>query len=245
MLYISLGSNCYVSWTLRKIGLQQKSYPLDWVNSSSVASISYILANGFTQVIPSWQKSDFVDDVNLGFNNNKYLVKHLSLRFPHEYDVNPEIDLQDIVIRYERRMARLALDVSLNRVIFIRNVEIGYGGYPAEDPIVYKENEEKLYNSLVSICGHTNFVVFLFSRSVNFDYEPTNQNFFLIKKSIPFENGFYKFNSDYLVGDVIFNFYKNFFNEFENLFSCNVLPSVEMVQRLYTDSQRSVVDFFE
>lgn len=241
MLYISLGSNCYVSWLLRKIGFQHKSYPFDWINTSSISSIPVLLVNGFAFAIKNWKNSDFVDDLKLGALNNKYLVRDLSLRFPHEYDVDPEINLQDIVNRYERRFVRMSSSAAENQVVFIRNVEIGYGDYPSEDSISYLNGERLLYQSLSDFCGHTNFVVLFFSRSKVFDYHPSFENFYIIRGCVPFENGFYKFNHAFVVGQPIFDFYQIFFEKFKVIFDCNAFPSVDQVKKMYDNGRNSVV----
>jgi hypothetical protein len=135
----------------------------------------------------------------------------------------------------------MGADVAVNPVVFIRNVEIGYGNYPFESSISYSNIEDLLYQTLTKFCGHSNFVVIFFSRAQIFNYSPSYKNFYLINGCVPFENGFYEFNDSFLVGQVIFDFYKKFFDDFSILYDCDFFPSPDNVKKLYKSGCYSVL----
>jgi hypothetical protein len=238
MLYVSLGCNCYVSWTLRKIGLQNVSYPFDWINFSSIEVLPNILEfSGFKNSINSWVRSDFPQDLE---HKDKFICKKMFLRFPHEFDVDPNIAIEDIVSRYERRFSRLSADLRVNEVIFLRMVELGYGNFPLENAEVYKKNEHKIINSLAFACGHENFKLIIFSKKLNFDFEPTSPKITIIKGAVPFENGFYKYDPNYVEKEPVFSMYKNLLTQPELSISNNYSLRHDHLQKLHDSMNKSL-----
>jgi hypothetical protein len=237
MLYVSLGCNCYVSWTLRRLQLQTNSFPFDWINLSNFNFLQNIINTGFFEIINNWDISDFPSDL---YKDNIFLYKNFNLRFPHEYDVNPDINIDNIIIRYQRRLDRFYESIRTNNVIFIRLVEEGYGNYPSETSATYEDSELSTVNFFRSICGHNNFKIIIFSKNVNFNFFPISPNIIVIKGAIPFENGFYEYNSNLVNGDLIFEFYKNIFNH-EILLKSFRDPSCNFEMQSIHDSYKYLV----
>ena len=55
-VYISLGSDCSVSYQLRKCGLQTASMPFDWLKIDNLDSIISILQNNFKDFVAKQKK---------------------------------------------------------------------------------------------------------------------------------------------------------------------------------------------
>lgn len=130
-LIVSLGSNCYVSWTLRKIGLQFESMPLDWVNSFSIQGVNLFLeelsAHFINNLKPCFSTGE-ENDRNI-LSSDKY-----NFRMPHEYDLNPERSLFDIYDTYKMRIERFRTEIVNNEVIFVRKLhDKSYNGVKREN----------------------------------------------------------------------------------------------------------------
>jgi hypothetical protein len=132
--YISLGSDCSVSYQLRLLGLQQQKYgsmPFDWMRIDNLQSVISILDAKFDEftkfrsynVKPQSETFEYLDAV--GCDNIKSLCRmiHKTYKFilPHEYQgtyIEP-VKFQD---KYARRISRF-LEIGRNpalRKVFVR-----------------------------------------------------------------------------------------------------------------------------
>jgi len=134
--YISLGSDCSVSWNLRRLGLQPYgTMPFDWMridNFQNVISILESEFNDFTK-FESYnikQQSLAFDYFDFDFDSedcasikSQYRMVHSKYKFilPHEYQ-GSLIDSREFQKKYSRRIARF-LEIGRNsalRKVFVR-----------------------------------------------------------------------------------------------------------------------------
>lgn len=109
-LVISLGENCGAALHMRRAGLRQASYPLDWVYGSSFEKRVELMLNRF---------SGFLDLEHLKSTgaNDFHTIVHDSksgLTFVHDFDRGAPLEnaLPLVKEKYERRIARLYRDVA-------------------------------------------------------------------------------------------------------------------------------------
>jgi len=159
-LVVSLGSNCYVSWTLRRIGLQTESLPLDWVNSFRFGAMLDALESFSEADILAMQRSSLPVDKDSAsvYENPEY-----GFRLPHEHDVNPENSREEIAARYARRFDRLKSACrSADHVVFIRTLAVATYGLPKETAADYSsEAINRAAGVLEGLCGHDRFTLVL------------------------------------------------------------------------------------
>jgi hypothetical protein len=189
-LFISLGSNCYVSWTLRKIGFQQASYPIDWVNSFRFDKLLDFIEAYDPATLREMQPSTI--DVDRAVANRYYLPAY-EIRLPHEHDVEPDITLDGISDKYTRRFERLRSDISLAaQVIFVRCVAHRCYDLKPESPDAYTPDlVRRAVDVLRHACGHDRFTLILLSEQPGLPVEPID-HVVRARLDLPFENVFFK-----------------------------------------------------
>lgn len=156
--YISLGSDCSVSYQLRKLGLQTHgSMPFDWMRIDNLLSIISILEDEFRDFARF--ESYNIKQQSLAFDyfgssgasmKSEYRMVHSRYKFilPHEYQ-GSRIEPLQFAEKYSRRIARF-LDIGRNekiRKIFVRL------GTKKEQPL-----HTKLHNALDKL-GIVNYTI--------------------------------------------------------------------------------------
>jgi hypothetical protein len=192
-LFISLGDNCYVSWTIRNSGYQQSSFPLDWVNSFRIKEVAIFLSDLNADFIKELVQSPIKDELE---NNKIKFSERYNFRLPHEWDKNPQKTISEIKDMYERRILRLVdQGKSANWIYFLRNVsQNGYKNFLPEGGGDYTKNIDSLNNSIKHSLGHERFSIILCSAS-NFECK-TPKNNFILQNIVPFHLGFYGYKDE-------------------------------------------------
>lgn len=130
-VYISLGSDCSVSYQLRKLGLQTMgTLPFDWMKITNINTLIDILDNNFNDIVKydcylvKQQNPifDYFDDANQTLKSLRKMKHNIySIELPHEHE-GVEIDIMEFEKKYSRRIERFNMivkDVSIKK-IFIR-----------------------------------------------------------------------------------------------------------------------------
>lgn len=130
-IYISLGSDCSVSYNLRALNLQSVgSMPFDWMKLTNISNLIDILANDFNDFVnidsyDSKEQHNVFDYIDGNMTGIKSLVKLVHKRYkftlPHEYS-EYEINIIDFVEKYSRRIEKFK-DIVKNdfyRKVFVR-----------------------------------------------------------------------------------------------------------------------------
>ena len=135
MEYISLGSNCSITYQLGKLGLRNNSYPFDWTKISLTQLIK-ILENDFYDYVdtieykkessshPLIDNNDIFSNPNPNPNPNSIIVSNIyGLIFAHEIASKYEIDefKNKITTRIERFRN---LTLNNKKIKFVR-IELG------------------------------------------------------------------------------------------------------------------------
>lgn len=114
--FIPIGSNCEISWYLKKINKRNEAYPFDW-NCCSLSMLYNILINNF---------EDFLTDIFVGTkikrkyfdeNDNNLIVsneeiypvicKKYKILLPHDYKKIDNSTINIIREKYKKRINRL------------------------------------------------------------------------------------------------------------------------------------------
>jgi hypothetical protein len=132
--YISLGSDCSVSYQLRLLGLQQQKYgsmPFDWMRIDNLQSVISILDAKFDEftkfksynIKPQSQAFEYLDAVGCDNIKSQCRMIHKIYKFilPHEYQgtyIEP-VKFQDKYARRISRFLEIGRDPALRKV-FVR-----------------------------------------------------------------------------------------------------------------------------
>jgi hypothetical protein len=163
--YISLGSDCSVSYQLRKYNLQSNgSMPFDWLRIDKIKSLKNILENDFKDFynlslfdkIPIKGIFSNFDKINI---NSQVKLKHIIYNFiaPHEYS-NNDLDIDEFKNKYERRIRRFR-DISRNeniKKIYIR-LENGYYNNELETNLYHILEQYGCKNFTIKFIYNTNY----------------------------------------------------------------------------------------
>ena len=117
-LVISLGENCGGALHMRRSGLRQASYPLDWLAGSTFEKRVQLLLNRF---------SGFLEPENLRISGNNDFHAYVDdaetgFSFVHDFEQGVPLEkaLPPVKEKYNRRIARLYRDVAEKQnVLFI------------------------------------------------------------------------------------------------------------------------------
>lgn len=111
MEYVSLGSNCSITYQLNKYGLRTNSYPFDWTKIT-IQQLIAVLENDFVDYVHSIQvkkissQHPHIDDTNnLNINTNSVLTTNsYGITFAHEFICKYQLDefMDKITQRIER-----------------------------------------------------------------------------------------------------------------------------------------------
>ena len=125
MEYVSLGSNCSVTWWLNKLKLRKRAYPFDWANIT-IQQLNNVLNNKF---------DEYIDSLAVKFISDKYLdtdgkstaliINSYGVKFAHEM-------LTDNINEFKKSL--------INRVVRFNNLS-------EKDFIVYVRIELKPISS--------------------------------------------------------------------------------------------------
>lgn len=118
MIYISLGSNCSITWWLNKLELRKEAYPFDWC-SLTIKHLNSILKNDFNEYIDTL-KINFLSEKHpdeLG-NPSMVITNKYNIRFAHEVITN---DIEDFKISLNKRILRFR---KLDKEDFITYIRI-------------------------------------------------------------------------------------------------------------------------
>ena len=118
-IFISLGSNCSISYQLKNLGIRDKSYPFDWCKVS-LSQVKNVLENKF---------KDFSDIKIKKFSsnheykhNNKYgsfvLNNKYNITFAHELFINSDKNIHKFKNILDRRIQRF-LEHKNDYIIFV------------------------------------------------------------------------------------------------------------------------------
>lgn len=131
--FISLGSNCAITYQLNKYGLRNRAYPFDWVKIS-LNQLNNILENNFDDFVESLElkkiseKHEYfgldinsINSTNTSIFQSAILTNKYSVEFAHEILNSSEIDY--FKSRLDKRIERFRnLTMILNKfnLCFIR-----------------------------------------------------------------------------------------------------------------------------
>jgi hypothetical protein len=161
--YISLGSDCSVSYQLRLLGLQvYGSMPFDWMRIDRLESVCKILEEQFTCFldinkydIKSQSNDTFDKFTELGDKDkkstksmNKMVHKIYKFTLPHEFN-NDQLDILEFQNKYSRRIAKF-INTCQNESIMKIFIRLGNNNE--------KEKIDKLEEQLVH-CGYKNYKI--------------------------------------------------------------------------------------
>jgi hypothetical protein len=199
-----------VRWTLRRVGLQRESYPLDWVNSFDVrraAAFVHEADHGFVAHLCA--STLHVDRAHPDGERRLYSTR-FSLRLPHEFERDRSISHDDLGRRYQRRFDRLRAHCrDAEFVLFLRAVSHEYYEVPGEAEEAYAQAEEELHDRLTEVCGHRRYLLILMSHRQFFHTrDAADGRTVRVNRVVPFENGFYDAVSDEPRGAPVFDFYE-------------------------------------
>ncbi len=125
-LFVSLGSNCDVAYSLEFSGLRHAAFPLDWLLTIDGNKFIELIENGFQH---------FLDEEFLAWNNHVLVNSYYHIEFRHDFEPLPELRE-----KYQRRIDRFyKLNEYQGKVFFIRIPYI-----EATNPTLYWPNEEAL-----------------------------------------------------------------------------------------------------
>jgi len=142
--YISLGSDCSVSYQLRDKKLQTSgSMPLDWVLLSTLETLLSILDNKFAGIAdfkeytikPQSDNFDNFDNKDCKSKCKLIHRKYKGLTLPHEY-LEAELDIPEFENKYSRRINRF------NEIVKNPNIEKVF--------IRFGNNKEKSKTSILA-----------------------------------------------------------------------------------------------
>jgi hypothetical protein len=127
MLYISLGSNCSVTWWLNKLELRKQAYPFDWC-SLTIKHLNTILKNNF---------DEYIETLKINFLSDKYpnecgepsmvITNRYNIRYAHEVVTD---DIEDFKTSLNNRIMRFQNLDKEDLIIYVRIelsiIKIGY-----------------------------------------------------------------------------------------------------------------------
>jgi len=152
MNYISLGPTCSVAYQLQKLNKKKESLPFDWIRSSNIKDVIYLILNnfhGFLENIsyvrddtkfPIIKDSETFDEVT-DKDTKIYRNEKLNLGFFHDFKEG--ITLEEVREKYDRRIKRFYETVK-EKCIFIR------------DDIYFHQDNIEDYNNLYMILTKFN-----------------------------------------------------------------------------------------
>jgi len=133
--YISLGSDCSVSWNLKQLGLQNHgTMPFDWMRIDNLQNVISILEAGFSEfasfksynIKPQSLSFDYFDVVEDESIKSQCRMVHTKYKFilPHEYQ-GLMINTGNFQEKYSRRISRF-LEIGRNQKVHKVFVRLGH-----------------------------------------------------------------------------------------------------------------------
>jgi hypothetical protein len=202
-----MGYNCYVSWTLRKIGIQKGSYPIDWVNSFRFSRLLDFIDEFSIDSLKDFEPSPIDADAA---SATSYYITRYAMRFPHEHDLNPGISIREISERYARRFERLRAHCKAARhIVFLRTNAVRTYNLAPEDVDEYSPDVIlKAARVLGDLVGHNRFTLAILRERLEV---PAIDAPFIAQANllVPFENGFYDADMSQPRKAEAFNFFRS------------------------------------
>lgn len=135
-LAFGMGFSCGASTALRAAGLQQASYPLDWIGSPGIVASARMIAANFS----GWFEKDDLRlyDIRRGaLNKHVYLNVRTGFGFPHDFSSFVGFDeaYPEIRARYDRRIARFLEVTGRAKRLLAVYVEFPVKGCSAESEL--------------------------------------------------------------------------------------------------------------
>lgn len=117
MEYVSLGSNCSVTWWLNELGLRNCAYPFDWSNIT-IQQLNNALTNNFVNYVDTLEVK-FISKKYLNINGNStaIITNNYGIKFAHEVLTN---DISEFKKSLTKRIIRFNDLKKENFVVFVR-----------------------------------------------------------------------------------------------------------------------------
>lgn len=117
--YISLGTNCAISYQLKKYGLRKEAYPFDWCNVN-FKNLLNVLENNFIDYNELEIKKFSTNHLHIDTSIGTYILKNkYGITFAHEVLDNSTLDLFSDTL--SRRIERFKnLTDNQTKIVFIR-----------------------------------------------------------------------------------------------------------------------------
>lgn len=117
-MFVSLGSNCSVTYWLNKLGLRKQAYPFDWA-SLNIKVLNNIIEDDFLGFVETLEIMHLSDKHLDEFGNPSMLITNkYKIRYAHEVVINDIIDFKKSL---DNRITRFR---DLNKEDFITFVRI-------------------------------------------------------------------------------------------------------------------------
>lgn len=118
MQYISLGSNCSVTWWLNKLGLRTQAYPFDWA-SLTIRHLNLVLKEDFVNYVETLDLK-YISDSHPDKDGipSALIINSYNIKFAHEVITT---DIGDFKISLTNRINRFRI---LDKEKFITYVRI-------------------------------------------------------------------------------------------------------------------------
>jgi len=128
-MFISLGSDCSITYNYQKLGLKTYTYPFDWIKSNNFENILSTIKNNFEEwydesnyiCIKESEIHPYIEE-DFQFNqkdNLKTIIienKINKIKFYHDLTINN--DIISIINKYRRRINRFYETLNNNRSIY-------------------------------------------------------------------------------------------------------------------------------
>ena len=152
-MFVSLGSNCCISYQLKKYNLRYESYPFDWCLITFNQLINVLENNFDNYVLFSLIKnSDNHENFDLLTKSSLLIKNYYNIKFAHELNNDSENELDIFKETVERRIERFK---NLNNITFIR----------IELKRINNYNIDLLINSLNKYIKKYNLILILYKET--------------------------------------------------------------------------------
>ena len=115
---VSIGNECQVSYQLRRLGFQKRSYPFDWLCSQKKINWFDFILNDFDDFLEK-ENMEKCDVNSFDYMHDQYKNTKTSLLFIHDFDSRLSLDqtFPKVQEKYSRRIARLQENIEKSRKI--------------------------------------------------------------------------------------------------------------------------------
>jgi len=141
-MYISLGSDCSVSYNLQLLELRTESYPFDWIKSKSYIDVVNSLRNNFD----TWLDKENYSYLR-GSNNHPIVEDNFPERLVLDNNLCPGSDEQSVDVNIESSLSSIVVNIK-NSFIFYHDFPIDMvGRLSSVDKVIdkYQRRIDRLY----------------------------------------------------------------------------------------------------